>query len=193
MTLPDRDILHTVAALRDAGEAFALATVVRTVAVTAAKAGTKAVIRADGTISEGWIGGGCARGAVIRAAQEALADGQSRLIQISPADVLAAQGTTPGETRDGLHFARNSCPSKGTMDIFIEPMLPQPAVVIHGASPVALVLQGLAPQFGFAVRSADLPASGVVSSAAPLPYLVVATQGRSDEAARRQPAPPRRP
>ena len=155
MTLPDRDILHTVAALRDAGEAFALATVVRTVSVTAAKAGAKAVIRA---------------------AQDALADGQSRLIQISPADVLAAHGITPGETRDGLHFARNSCPSKGTMDIYIEPMLPQPAVVIHGASPAALVLQGLAPQFGFAVRSADLPASGAVSSAAPLPYLVVATQ-----------------
>ena len=79
------------------------------------------------------------------------------------------------------------------MDIFIEPMLPQPAVVIHGVSPVALALQGLAPQFGLAVRSADLPASGAVSSAAPLPSLVVATQGRGDEAARRQPAPPRRP
>jgi xanthine dehydrogenase accessory factor len=58
------DIHRQVAELKNAGEAFVLATVVRTVAATAAKAGAKAIIRADGTIMEGWIGGGCARGAV---------------------------------------------------------------------------------------------------------------------------------
>ena len=83
------DILDLVAALQRAGEPFALATVVRTVAATAAKAGAKAVIRADGTISEGWIGGGCARGAVLKAAREALADGAPRLVQLRPGDVLS--------------------------------------------------------------------------------------------------------
>ena len=87
-----RDILDRVAELKLAGEAFVLATVVRTVAVTAAKAGAKAVIRADGVIDEGWIGGGCARGAVLKAAREALVDGQARLISVSPEDVLAAHG-----------------------------------------------------------------------------------------------------
>ena len=62
MTMQTRDILARMADLKAAGEPFALATVVRTVALTAAKAGAKAVIRADGTITDGWIGGGCARG-----------------------------------------------------------------------------------------------------------------------------------
>ena len=55
------DVLDLVPSLKARREAFALATVVRTVAATAAKAGAKAIIRADGSISEGWIGGGCAR------------------------------------------------------------------------------------------------------------------------------------
>ena len=52
------DLIELVAGLKARGEAFCLATVVRTVSVTAAKAGAKAVIRPDGTISDGWIGGG---------------------------------------------------------------------------------------------------------------------------------------
>ena len=63
------DILDIIATRKSTGEPFALATVVRTVAVTAAKAGAKAVILPDGTISEGWIGGGCARAAVLKAAR----------------------------------------------------------------------------------------------------------------------------
>ena len=55
------DILKFTAARKSSAEPFALATVVRTVAATAAKAGAKAVILPDGTISEGWIGGGCVR------------------------------------------------------------------------------------------------------------------------------------
>ena len=65
------DILETIATRKSTGEPFALATVVRTVAATAAKAGAKAVILPDGTISEGWIGGGCARAAVLKAAKDA--------------------------------------------------------------------------------------------------------------------------
>src|SRR5579871_5224163 len=98
------DILELISAMKQKGEAFALATVVRTVAATAAKAGAKAVIRADGTISEGWIGGGCARAAVLKAAKEALADGQARLISVQPPDVLQEHGVTPGEEREGVHF-----------------------------------------------------------------------------------------
>ena len=70
------DILNSIAARKSSGEPFALATVVRTVAATAAKAGAKAVSLPDGTISEGWIGGGCARAAVLKAAYDALADGK---------------------------------------------------------------------------------------------------------------------
>ena len=85
------DILDLVHDFKERGEAFALETVVRTVSVTAAKAGAKAVIIADGTITGGWIGGGCARGAVLRAAREALADGKPRLISVQPEDLLHEQ------------------------------------------------------------------------------------------------------
>ena len=192
------DIVQTIAELQKAGEAFVLATVVRTVSVTAAKAGAKAVIRPDGSISEGWIGGGCARGAVLKAAREALADGQPRLVQVSPEDVLLAQGVSPGVTRDGVQFARNSCPSQGTMDVFIEPMIPKPELVVCGTSPVALALLALAPHFGFATAAAaptaDLaafaPGTRLIAdydfaASAAARYVVVATQGRGDEAALR--------
>src|SRR5579863_2055087 len=72
-------VLEQAAQRQARGLPFALATVVRTVSVTAAKAGAKALIGADGSIVEGWIGGGCARAAVVKAARQCLADGRSRL------------------------------------------------------------------------------------------------------------------
>src|ERR1700740_1997156 len=95
------DILDQICAIKAAGEPFALATVVRTVAATAAKAGAKAVILPDGTISEGWIGGGCARAAVLRAAQDALADGRPRLVSVQPPDALDQQGVKGGDEQAG--------------------------------------------------------------------------------------------
>src|SRR5271157_4888718 len=129
------DILNSIAARKASGEPFALATVVRTVAATAAKAGAKAVILPDGTMSEGWIGGGCARAAVLKAARDALADGKPRLVSVQPPDALQDQGVTPGDERGGIHFAKNMCPSQGTMDVFVEPVLPQPQLVLCGSSP----------------------------------------------------------
>ncbi|WP_165219092.1 XdhC family protein [Affinirhizobium pseudoryzae] len=191
------DVLDIMSKLRAAEESFAVATVVRTVSVTAAKAGAKGVIRPDGTIVAGWIGGGCARAAVLRAARQALADGQPRLVSIQPEDLLTHQGLKGGEERDGATFFVNGCPSQGTMDIFIEPVLPKPALVILGASPVALALAALGRQFGYhvdlAVPRADLtsvPDADRVTDGFSLPgleqgkrYIVVSTQGRGDRAA----------
>src|SRR5712664_762697 len=155
------EVMDLVAQMKAAEQAFVLATVVRTVSVTAAKAGAKAVIRSDGRIAAGWIGGGCARGAVLKAAREALADGEPRLVSVQPENLLAELGVRPGDNRDGVRFAENMCPSKGTMDIFIEPMLPRPSLLILGASPVAMALAEQAPRFGFHVTLAapagDLP------------------------------------
>jgi xanthine dehydrogenase accessory factor len=171
--------------------------VVRTVSVTAAKAGAKGIIKPDGTIVAGWIGGGCARAAVLRAARQALKDGQPRLVSILPEEIMADQGVKQGEERDGLTFFANGCPSKGTMDIFIEPVLPRPALLILGASPVALALASLGRQFGYHVEIAapkadftDSPdADRVVDGFSIEPpahgrrYVVVCTQGRGDQAA----------
>ena len=145
------DILDLVSSVKAKGEPFAIATVVRTVAATAAKAGAKAVILADGTISGGWIGGGCARGAVLRAARQAIADGRPRLVSVQPESALQEQHVAVGETRDGVSYARNMCPSQGTMDVFVEPVLPRPVLVICGASPVAVALDDLARRMGFFV------------------------------------------
>ena len=186
------------AALRQAqGQTFALATVVRTVSVTAAKAGAKALMGPDGSVEEGWIGGGCARAAVIKAARQCMLDGQSRLVSIAPKDALAELGAAAGEERDGVFFARNSCPSQGTMDVFVEPVLPSPRLLILGASPVAVALANLAPSMGFDVAVAAAPeehdrfAPGVrrlVGVAAPTEtgenaFVVVSTQGAGDRAA----------
>lgn len=200
LNLPQRDHedLHDLMSrLRRAGEPFSLATVVRTISVTAAKAGAKAVIRADGSIAGGWIGGGCARGAVLKASREALADGETRLISIQPEDLLKDRGVSAGEEKDGIRFASNMCPSQGTMDIFVEPVLPRPSLVILGASPVAIALADLGPRVGFDVTvcapSEDQEAFASANEriegyALPVEatahrYLVVATQGRGDQAA----------
>jgi len=174
-----QDIHALVARLKAEGAGFVLATVVRTVAATAAKAGAKAVILPDGTLHAGWIGGGCARGAVLRAARDALADGEPRLVSVAPEEVLAAQGVAAGEARAGVSFARSMCPSKGTTDIFIEPVLPGPELVVLGESPVAAALAGLAPRVGFSVVRA-LP-----EAARRQRFVVVATQGQGDMAALR--------
>ena len=191
------DIHDIIATRKSTGEPFAVATVVRTVAATAAKAGAKAVILPDGTISEGWIGGGCARAAVLKAARDALADGKSRLVSVQPPDELEGQGHKAGEEEGGVRFAKNMCPSQGTMDIFVEPVLPRPQVVICGSSPVAVAIADLANRSGYAVTvCAPAAEQGAFEQAerriegyalpveeAGARYVVVSTQGRGDEAA----------
>jgi xanthine dehydrogenase accessory factor len=190
------EVMDLVAQLKAAEEAFVLATVVRTVSVTAAKAGAKAIIRPDGTIVAGWIGGGCARGAVLKAAQEALADGEPRMVSVQPENLLAELGVRPGENREGVRFASNMCPSKGTMDIFVEPVLLHPSLVILGGSPVALSLAAQARRLGYHVTVAAARADLVESPDADLVidglvlgklnqakrFVVVSTQGKGDEA-----------
>ncbi len=191
------DVLSNISMLKANGEPFALATVVRTVAATAAKAGAKAVILPNGTISEGWIGGGCARAAVLKAAKDALTDGQSRLISVQPPDVLEQQGHKAGEEFGGVRFAKNMCPSQGTMDIFVEPVLPLPELVVCGSSPVAVAVADLARQIGFSLTVCAPAAEQQMFSEAdariegyalpvqdgPERYVLVSTQGRGDEAA----------
>jgi xanthine dehydrogenase accessory factor len=191
------DPLEEIKVLKEAGELFAVATVVRTVSLTAAKAGAKAVIRRDGAMSAGWIGGGCARAAVLKAARASLADGKPRLISVQPGDALQEHGVAAGEIREGVEFARNMCPSQGTMDVFVEPVLPKPELLICGATPVVVALADLGRRLGFLISVAspadeharfgpiDIAISGYdLSGLMPAErYIVIATQGRGDEAA----------
>ena len=194
--MPNADTQTIMRRLQDRDMPFAVATVVRTLSVTAAKAGAKALILEDGTICAGWIGGGCARGATLKAARESIADGRPRLISVQPKDVLSELGVNSGEVRDGVRYATNMCPSQGTMDIFIEPVLPRPELVVMGASPVAVTLAETAGSFGYDVTVAT-PAgdhesfTGVerLIDGFALPctgrrrFIIVSTQGAGDEPA----------
>jgi xanthine dehydrogenase accessory factor len=180
-------VLDKAAALKAAGTPFALVTVVRAESPTSAKPGAKAVVTADGEI-EGWIGGGCAQPVVIKVVKQVLQDGQARLVRISPdRDEVVAEGI--------MDF-NMSCHSGGTLDIFIDPVVVRPALWIIGASPAAQALSALARRVGFAVtavfpgvdRELFPEADRVIDSfdslgAAGAPaYVVVATQGKRDEA-----------
>ena len=182
------DLSDRIKRLRAEAAPFVVATIVRTVGATAAKPGAKALLAEDGRVLDGWLGGGCVTRAIAKAAVEALATGAPILISVAPDNALAARGVRQGEQVDGIAFARNGCPSKGTIDIFIEPCLPKPQLVILGQSPVARELQLLAPRFGFDVTAPDITAPDLASANPTLPagrqrLIVVATQGKDDLAA----------
>jgi xanthine dehydrogenase accessory factor len=170
-----------------AGEPFAVALVVRYEAPISGKPGDKAIIRADGKLW-GWIGGGCSQPVIVKEALKALADGQPRLVRISPS-------SSPEE---GIVDYTMTCHSGGTLDIYIEPVLPKPHVLILGRSPVAQTLCKLARTIGYAVSVAAPDADRETFSEAdsvqanfdlaplkitPQTFIVVSTQGESDEEA----------
>jgi xanthine dehydrogenase accessory factor len=170
-------VFDVLAELKARAEPFAVATVVRTEDATSAKAGAKALVREDGTL-EGWIGGGCVQAAVRRAALRTLADGEARLIRIAPKGKLEADGIVTGGSAGGVEHHPSHCPSGGTVDVFVEPVLPPPRLVVVGGSAVALALADLGARLGYAV--ATEPAADERG------FVVVATQGRGDRDALRQ-------
>jgi xanthine dehydrogenase accessory factor len=188
------DLFAAAQRLQQQGEPYALVSVVRTQAPTSARAGDKALVTARGIV-HGWIGGGCAQPAVLHTVRRALQDGRARLIRVAPADLEASRdaGGAPSETSEfGM-----SCHSGGTIELFIDPILPPTRLVVIGDSPVAVALAGLAPRVGLPVTviargadsqrfadagqliDSDEPAT-VAGQVAAGSWVVVATQGRRD-------------
>ena len=166
---------------------FAVAVVVRHEAPISGKPGNKAIIFPDGKLW-GWIGGGCAQSVVIKEALKALADGQPRLIRISPSSA----------PEEGIVDYTMTCHSGGTLDIFIEPVLPKPRILILGRSPVAVALARLGKAVDYSVsvvapgadreRFPDLDLLQTDMDLTPLritpqTFVVVSTQGEEDEEA----------
>jgi len=122
-------------------------------------------------------------------------DGEPKLVSLKPEEILQEDGLVSGEEADGVLAARNMCPSRGSMDIFIEPILCEPELLIIGVSPVARMLASLAKPFAFKLTCTcdDVESvSGVgtemvnFDSLADIHdhrYIVVATQGSGDEVA----------
>ena len=177
--------------LRAAGEPFALATVVACQRPTAAYPGAKALIKADGTLT-GWVGGSCAQPTVIQEALKALADGQARLLRISPEP---QHSTVPQE---GVYDFVMTCASQGALEIFVEPFLPRPELLVIGETPVAQALARFGALVDFTVCVSDPAATrerfpdaatlythleAVRAQVSPRSYVVIATQGAYDEEA----------
>ena len=139
--MSSQDIEATIEQLVAAGKAYVIATVVRTEAPSSAKAGDRAVLDEEGILA-GWVGGGCATPAVTRNAVDVLRDGQTRLIRISR-DLEGLES--------GIMGYPMTCQSGGTLDIFIEPVMPKPLLVVIGQTAIAQALCALASGAGFDV------------------------------------------
>lgn len=128
--------------LEEANKPCALATVVAVDRPVSARAGDSAVILASGRL-DGWVGGSCSEPIVIREALAALADGESRLVRIRP------PGAARELARPGVVTEVTACASEGGLDVFIEPRMPRPHLVIAGSSPAARMLVKLAKQLAY--------------------------------------------
>jgi xanthine dehydrogenase accessory factor len=151
--------------LRDHRVPFVHARVVLAERPTSAKPGDEALITADGTI-EGFVGGQCAESTVRSQSLTLLSSGDSMLLRIAP---------NPEADQPGKTVVHNPCLSGGTLEIFLEPVLPVPLVSVLGDSPIAAALRDVAGSLGYegaTYSSGDLGAADAV---------VVATHGKKEE------------
>jgi len=168
-------VLEEMGELTRRGEAFALATVVWRQGPSSSQPGSRAIITAAGEL-HGWIGGACAEPAVIREAQQVIADGTARLLLLGTPEQFG------GGVPDGMTVVPISCQSEGALEVYIEPVLPAPHLVIVGDSPMTRTLASLARALGWRtdlVRGPDFTAEAADGRS----MVVVATQGHGDEEA----------
>jgi xanthine dehydrogenase accessory factor len=171
--------------LRASEEPFVLATVVAYKSPQSAKPGSKAIIKADGEMI-GWIGGGCVQPIVLREAKQALQTGKPKLLTISPDE--------PRDDWNGVKSYRMTCEGGGSLEIYLEPFLPKPQLLIVGRSPVAQTISHLGRLLDFKVIVADPEAPNFPDADLLLTdlntvrdhinqdsFVVVATMGNGDE------------
>jgi xanthine dehydrogenase accessory factor len=149
------DSLRRAAELESRNESFALATVIQVDRPVSAKPGDRAVITADGRLS-GWVGGSCSEPIVVREALMALNDGAPRLVRIRSPEA-------PFERSEpGVVVEITTCESEGGLDVFVEPRLAKPHLVVVGSSPVARTLAEMARGLGYRVSAAlDSPSERI--------------------------------
>jgi xanthine dehydrogenase accessory factor len=124
--------------LAERGEPFATATVVRVQRPTSAKPGNTALVLADGTI-EGFVGGDCAEQSVREYALRSLESGESMLLRVVPFG---------GEEERGVVTVQNPCLSGGMIEVFLEPVVPAPRVLVEGDMPISAALLRLGVELG---------------------------------------------
>jgi xanthine dehydrogenase accessory factor len=182
-------VLELASSLTARGEPFVLATVVWRRAPSSGKEGSTALITPDRRV-RGWLGGACAEPTVIREALKALDEGMPRLLFLGPPEELPARG------REGVVTVPIACQSEGALEVYVEPVLPQPQLVVIGRSPAVATLARMANALGWRTVVVDddgvpedYPDAGRVLTTLDLEpaavsersFVVVATQGHYDE------------
>jgi xanthine dehydrogenase accessory factor len=137
--------------------------------------GDAAIVHADGSI-DGFVGGVCAESSVRLHSLRVLETGEAMLLQLRP-DEETDEGVED-DARAGVVTAHNPCLSGGEMEIFLEPCLPLPLLVVAGNAPIAQALRELGGRVGFHVTEAELGATDLEEGAA---AVVVAEHGRDEE------------
>jgi len=166
-------VLERIGDLARSGQAFAMATVVWRQGPSSSKQGSRAIITSDGQM-HGWIGGACAEPVVIREAKQVIADGTARLLLLGSPDQF---GTAIPE---GMTVVPISCQSEGALQVYIEPVLPSPHLVIVGSSPMTHTLAELARALGWHTELIGAP-DFTAGRADERSMVIIATQGHSDE------------
>jgi xanthine dehydrogenase accessory factor len=175
-----RDFYSQAAELTSAGKAFAVATVVRVEGSSSARRGSKAIIDSQGKLLAGWVGGGCAESAVKSEALKCIEIGRPQLITLDMRDEELGVGM----------------PCGGKMDVFVEPVLPKPELLIVGHGRIAETLSAIGHVMGFEIivndpgaDSVSFPnASRIVTEdfdltetpIGPKTFVVIATQHKRD-------------
>jgi xanthine dehydrogenase accessory factor len=167
------DVLQEASELAKRGEAFALATVVWRQGPSSSQQGSRAIITAAGEL-RGWIGGACAEPVVIREARQVIARGTPRLL------LLGTPGQFGAAVPDGMTVVPISCQSEGALEVYIEPVVPAPNLVVVGRSPMAQTLADLARAVGWRV-ALIAGEDFTTADASENSMVVVATQGHGDE------------
>ena len=147
---------------------FVVARVVLAERPTSAKPGDSALVLADGTI-EGFVGGQCAVSTLRTQGLEILRSGTARLLRIAP---------NPEPEQPGKTIVHNPCQSGGTLEIFMEPVLPAPLVRVVGQSPIARALESVGASLGYAVEAWG---ANDADDLATVDAVVIASHGEGEE------------
>jgi xanthine dehydrogenase accessory factor len=174
-------VLEQAGELTRQGQAFALATVVWRQGPSSGQQGSRAIITASGEL-RGWIGGACAQPAVIREARQVITEGLPRLLLLGTTGQFGTTGQPGPAVPEGVSVVPISCQSEGALEVYIEPVLPTPHLVIVGRSPMAHTLADLAQALGWRAALIDGPDFSS-ADADERSIVVVATQGHGDEEA----------
>jgi xanthine dehydrogenase accessory factor len=144
------EVQERAAVLRAQRVPFVHARVVRAERPTSAKPGDEALVLGDGSL-EGFVGGTCAQDAVRAQGLAVLESGETEVVRIA-----------------------GHCLSGGALEVFLEPVVPAPLVVVHGDTPIARALLGFGPALGYHIApAAEAPIDGAAA-------LVVASHGRGE-------------